>query len=145
MHLTPAQLVDVAEGTTSESAAPHLASCGACRRQVDDMRQALQAADRLDVPEPSPLFWEQLSARVSEAVANEGQPRRSWLDVASWPRLVMPACAAALAPMLIAIALVARTSGPQPPVTTARVSRPAAVESMHTNLDASGDITADDP
>ncbi len=71
MHLTSEELVDIAEGARSENSAPHLAGCDVCREQLIDLRSMLSAAKAVDVPEPSPLFWDHLSARVSAAVAME--------------------------------------------------------------------------
>ena len=88
MHLTPEELIDLAEGTRAESAAPHLASCEVCRGQVVRLRSAMSMASEVELPEPSPLFWDHLSQRVREAVAAEAAPRsegEGW----SW-RSVMP-------------------------------------------------------
>jgi len=72
-HLRPEQLVDLAEGVIAATSMPHLASCDACRRELADMRAMLTAVADPDcaVPEPSPLFWDHLSARVREAVVEE--------------------------------------------------------------------------
>ncbi len=40
----------------------------------------MSVAAEVEVPEPSPLFWDHLSARVGEAVAAEQAPRRSWIE-----------------------------------------------------------------
>jgi len=109
MHLSADQLVDLAEGTQPESAAPHLASCAICRRQLADMRAMMSVAAEVDVPEPSPLFWDHLSARVGEAVAAEQAPRRSWIGALSWTRLVTPLASAAA---LLLLALVVSSSRP---------------------------------
>jgi hypothetical protein len=114
MHLKDDQLVDLAEGTRPESSAPHLASCEQCRRHVRDMRATMSVAAEVDVPEPSPLYWDHLSARVRETVAREGPSRRPWLDVAAWRRVVMPACAAGVASLLIVAALSSRLMAPAP-------------------------------
>src|SRR5438132_12929430 len=71
MHLTPDDLVDLADGTRPESSAPHLASCATCRAQLNEMRAMMSAVADVDVPEPSPLFWNHFSQRVHEAVAAE--------------------------------------------------------------------------
>ncbi len=71
MHLTSEELVDIAEGTRSEASAPHLAGCDPCRAQLSDLRAMMSAAADVDVPEPSPLFWDHLSSRVSAAIAAE--------------------------------------------------------------------------
>jgi hypothetical protein len=58
----------------------HLARCETCAARVDAARSALEAA-RLaaGVPEPSPLFWDHLSARVRRATAAEPVPKsRVW-------------------------------------------------------------------
>ena len=66
MHLKDDELVDLAEGARPESSAPHLASCEPCRRQVRDLRALMSVAAGVDVPEPSPLYWDHMSARVRE-------------------------------------------------------------------------------
>jgi hypothetical protein len=102
MHLQPDEFVDLAEGTRTESSAPHLTACKACRHQLAELKAIMSAAADVAVPEPSPLFWDHFSARVQEAVAAEVVPRRSlW----SWPRLTMPVAAAALAGVILAVAL----------------------------------------
>jgi hypothetical protein len=71
MHLNAEDLVDIAEGTRPESSAPHLATCEPCRAQLRELRAMMSEAGGVGVPEPSPLFWDHLSRRVSEAVAAE--------------------------------------------------------------------------
>ena len=61
MHLTPEELIDVAEGGP---AAPHLQTCEACRHQIVTLRATMSAVADLEVPEPSPLFWAHLSQQV---------------------------------------------------------------------------------
>lgn len=122
MHLKDGQLVDLAEGTLPESSAPHLASCEHCRRQLSEMRAVMSAAGEVDVREPSPLYWDHLSARVREAVALDASPRRPWADVAGWRRVLMPAWAAAVASIIIVVALSPRVADPPSPP-----SAPAAV------------------
>ena len=95
MHVNTDQLVDIAEGTRPESSAPHLAGCEPCRAQLHDLRAMMSAASEVEAPEPSPLFWDHLSARVSGAVALEAAPRRSWLNISAWIRIAMPLAVAA--------------------------------------------------
>ena len=102
MHLQPDEFVDLAEGRRTESSVPHLAACEACRHQLAELKAMMSAAADVAVPEPSPLFWDHFSTRVREAVAAEGVPRRSFW---SWPRLAMPAAAAAMASVILAVAL----------------------------------------
>jgi hypothetical protein len=44
---------------------PHLETCERCRAEVASAREALSGVREAGVPEPSPLFWEHFSARVS--------------------------------------------------------------------------------
>ena len=129
MHLKDDQLVDLAEGTLPESSAPHLASCEECRRQLRELRAVMSTAGEVDVQEPSPLYWEHLSARVREAVAKDASPRRAWTDAAAWRRVLMPAWAAAVASIIIVVALGPRVAGPpsSPPAPAAVVATRAAV------------------
>jgi len=108
-HLASVELVDLAEGTRAESTAPHLDTCEACRHQLAQLRDAMSTAEAFEVREPSPLFWDHLSARVHEAVAAEGRPRdQSWSGWAS--RFTIPMAAGALAVLLLAALVTMRTS-----------------------------------
>jgi hypothetical protein len=140
MHLQPDQLVDLAEGTQPESSVPHLAACQVCRRQLADLKALMSAAADVDMPEPSPLFWDHFSARVHDAVAAEDVPRRSFWD---WPRLVMPVAAAAIAGIILLVALnTGRVSTPAPG--TVPIAQDASVAAVDLLLDgqAAGDDTA---
>ena len=77
-HLYPDTFVDLLDGTLAASAVPQLASCDTCRQQLANLRVTWQAAADVEVPEPSPLFWDHLSARVHDAVSAEMQPRAAW-------------------------------------------------------------------
>src|SRR5881296_2602817 len=70
-HLQSEELIDLAEGAQPESSALHLQTCDECRRRLTDLRAAMAAAADVDVPEPSPLFWDHFSARVHDAIAAE--------------------------------------------------------------------------
>jgi hypothetical protein len=115
MHLKTEDLVDLAEGTRPESSAPHLAGCASCQRQLSDLRAIVSAvADSggRDVPEPSALFWDHLSARVQDAVATEGAPRSAWRLMWSWPRMMAPITAMAAAALLLAAGATMRVGMP---------------------------------
>jgi hypothetical protein len=139
MHLKDDELVDLAEGARPESSAPHLASCEPCRRQIRDLRAMMSAAADVDVPEPTPLYWDHLSARVRETVATEAAPR-PWLDVAAWRRVLMPAWAAAVASIIIVVALSSRVMAPPP----SPASPAAVVEKDAAVVDLWNDRASDD-
>jgi hypothetical protein len=99
-HLTPDELVDAADQVLASDRRTHLASCLACRDQVDQLTSILSEARAVEIAEPSPLFWDRFSDRVHEAIATEPAatgwlPR--WLE---WPVLVP---VAAMAMVILAL------------------------------------------
>jgi hypothetical protein len=112
-HISPARLVDLAEGAIAEQSEAHLAACETCRRAVAELRATMAdaAGPGIDVPEPSPLFWEHMSARVSEAVAEQGGPAGArWFERLLRPRVVLPILAAVAGAAVLAV-VVSRTPG----------------------------------
>ena len=68
--------LDAALDATREA---HLAACAACRTDVEALRGVVARVRVVDVPEPSPLFWDHLAARVGDAIAREPVPvARGW-------------------------------------------------------------------
>ena len=95
-HVSNDAVVDLAldAGTAAERA--HASSCQACARRLEEARSALELAQRAEVPEPPPLYWQALRRGVSRRIAEDGQrPRRFGI-------LVPLAAAAALLAVLIA-------------------------------------------
>ena len=115
-HLSPENLIDLAEGAAAERSAPHLQTCAECRRQLETLRGAMSEAAAVRVPEPSPLFWDHLSARVGETVRADGPPEASWWRVSSWPRFAVPAVAMAFAVALLMAVFPPRVDAPATPV-----------------------------
>lgn len=70
-HLSDETFVDLLDGTVAESVVPHLQSCAVCRAQLADLRQTMEMATDADVPEPSPLFWGHMAARIRASVDEE--------------------------------------------------------------------------
>lgn len=101
-HLTPEQFVDAIEQTIPADRQAHLAVCSQCAEQLLEM-QSLMADVTIagDVPEPSPLFWDHLSARVREAVDAEPVPVAWWR--AYWRPMVT--AVGALAVVVVAVVL----------------------------------------
>jgi hypothetical protein len=81
---------------------PHLAGCARCREEVAAGRAVLTDAGRVGVPEPSPLFWDHFSWRVSEQIAAAApEPVRArW---ASWRVLVPLAVGVSVLILTVAI------------------------------------------
>ena len=96
---------------------PHLDSCPGCRERVDELRRVLTATSDVEVPEPSPLFWDHFSARVREVIEAEASaPRRPSRVGWGWAATV----ASALAIIVIGVWVTMRTAQPiVAPTTTA--------------------------
>ncbi len=141
MHLNADQLIDLAEGATDESSAPHLSSCAACRQQLADLRAMMMTVAEVEVPEPSPLFWDHLSSRVSEAVAAEPVRRHWWSGVLSWPQVLMPV--ASLVAVILVVAVVVNRDGTAPAVGAGSPSAVADVLPSRELLNETGSLTSD--
>ena len=109
-HLRPEQFVDIVDGVLAETGsagsdvAAHLSTCAVCRQQLADLRAMLaEAADAVDASEPSPLYWDHLSARVHDAVAEEAARRPSWRERLLQPKVWAPVLAGALAVALFVV------------------------------------------
>ena len=96
-HLTPDEQIDSLEGTLGPDRAAHLDVCGTCRDAVAGLRETFDWARRVDVPEPSPLFWSHQAARISALVADEPmqRPRSAW-KYAAWAGSAAAVAAAGL-------------------------------------------------
>lgn len=97
--LTPDEFVDVVDGTLAAERQAHLDTCAVCAAMANDVREALAAAMSAEVPEPSPLFWSSVNARVQAAVAESAVT--GWR---AWLRLDVLVPIAGLALVVVAIA-----------------------------------------
>ena len=150
-HLTAEQLVDLAEGAQPPSSVTHLRACDRCRRELAEIRSTMSMVAAADVPEPSPLAWEPLAARVSDAIDLErareatiaGQ-LRAWTAsiAASFTRLPVQVAAAAV--VVMAVALIVGRDRPRPvPATSIAVSGTNVVDFSPPADDASLSLVAD--
>ena len=132
-HLSPDQLIDAAEGRGTPTVMAHAGTCEVCRASVDELRETLALAHTDSVPEPSPLFWDHLSARVGAAVRAEagnhaGRARWIW----RWGPV------SALAAAVLVVALVVMPRGP-------RVGAPVAGTGSSSAATEAVAIESDDP
>jgi hypothetical protein len=81
---------------------PHLTGCERCRMEVASARAVLSGARETDVPEPSPMFWDHFSARVSARI--DAEPAA---DADRWrmPWRVLVPLSAAVAVMVMVVAV----------------------------------------
>jgi hypothetical protein len=73
-HLSRDERLLALDDALPHGRAAHLAECAACRADVETLRTVVARVRASDVPEPSPLFWDYLAARVSDAIAREPLP-----------------------------------------------------------------------
>jgi hypothetical protein len=73
-HLTPEELVDSRERQLPSARQAHADGCGVCRARLAEIDEVLLDVKAIDIPEPSPLFWDHLSARIRDQVAHEPSP-----------------------------------------------------------------------
>jgi hypothetical protein len=104
-HVPDESLPDLALGLGSDAERAHAAACGACASRLEEVRSALQAARRVDVPDPSPLYWEAMRRSVGRRIEAEPAARTGW----AW--LAPLAAAAAVA---VAVLTTGRTEAPSP-------------------------------
>jgi hypothetical protein len=110
-HLDDLESIDALDDTLVEARGRHLDACAECRAKVDALRATVSrvAGDR--VPEPSPLFWDHLSARVREAVRVE-TPGRARRPLAGWLGAPGVRLAASIALAIVVLAGAARVFTP---------------------------------
>jgi hypothetical protein len=77
-HLGPDDFTAALERTPEGPVAVHLAACAACRDELATLRAQWDELAAVDVPEPSPLFWDHFSARVRAATEHSGPVATPW-------------------------------------------------------------------
>ena len=94
-HLSRDERLLALDGALDGTRQAHLTSCPSCRTDVETLGRVLARVRAVDVPEPSPLFWDHLAARVGDAIAREPAPvpDRGWWS----PRLAWAAVAVVVA------------------------------------------------
>jgi hypothetical protein len=136
-HLTPDELIDALDAALAPARRAHLDTCDACRREATALHALLGDVRAAEVPEPSPLFWDHLSARIRTSVASERPPAAAtrWFH---WPVL---APIAGLA--LIVVALVATMPSDATVQPAAAVSTDVAPEEIVADGEVEWAVLAD--
>ena len=70
-HLREEEFVDAMEGSLQPARQSHVDACAECQAGVEQLRETLRETRSVDMPEPSPLFWDHFSDRVRETTALE--------------------------------------------------------------------------
>jgi hypothetical protein len=76
-HLTPEELIDSRDHQLSPARQAHADACAVCHAELVQLDEMLRDVAAVDVPEPSLLFWDHLSARIRDRVAHEPPPARA--------------------------------------------------------------------
>ena len=102
-HLTPDELIDAVEATLAAPRRAHLHECPSCAQEVRQLAAILRESRVVDVPEPSPLFWDRFADHVREAIATDSNASRfgHWFD---W-RVLAPVAGLALLVFALASAV----------------------------------------
>jgi hypothetical protein len=131
-HLSRVEFIDLIESaqTLPPERLRHLERCEECRAEAEALGAMRAAALEDPAPEPSPLFWDHFSARVSERVRSESAP----IAATGWfpPSFATWAAAGAVAVLLVTTAVLRTTlqapaaSNPVPatPTVASQVAEP---------------------
>lgn len=104
-HLTRDELIALAEARGIPDG-HHAGSCVRCHDEVLALRAVIEDARAVDIPEPSPLFWDHFSARVRHAIDEDDAASRVGVQgvASAWPwRLVLGSLSAAVVAGLIVV------------------------------------------
>ena len=132
-HLADHELADALDHALDPTRQAHLDACESCRHQLAELAAVLTSVTRVEVPEPSPLYWQQLSAHVRAAIDAEPMAAGGWREWVRWPVLA-PVAALALIVITLAVAL---------PRETTVVHEVAVAEPVEASLDDRFAIVAD--
>lgn len=101
-HFSPSEFVDYVEGTLDADRAAHVRACERCGREAEALRETAHETAIVELPEPSPLFWDHFSARVRDEI-RKPPARATW----TWAR-TGPLAAAVAAIVIVAVVLASR-------------------------------------
>lgn len=93
-HLSDDECIDAIDRTLTSARREHLDHCEQCRASVAALEAVVGDVASSHVPEPSPLFWDHLSARIREAT-RDIPARTPWWQ-GHWRSLVAASAAAVL-------------------------------------------------
>jgi hypothetical protein len=124
-HLSPDVLLDLAEGLQAEEREPHLGVCEICRQELADLKRTLATAVAADVPEPSTLFWDHLSARVKTAIERGEEPEPPPWTLWAWSWRLAAGVGTAVVVLAVGLTLQTRRDAEQSEGTRATITEAA--------------------
>jgi hypothetical protein len=141
-HLRDTEFVDFTEGTLAAPRAAHLEMCAECRAHAKQVAAALRDVSAIEMPEPSPLFWDHFSARVREQVAQERHERAAWWATVG-VRALIPLVAALAVIIVVSVTLLPRVTH-APGTTDALVASHTVGASVTPDMDVPADVDTQD-
>ena len=139
-HLSRSEIVDLVEETLPQERAAHLELCAACRDEFETIRAALRDVAAVDVPDPSPLFWEHFQARVRDGVAKTPRPAWDWIRVRGFAPLPAALVAVLVVGFAISSGLMrgrsALVTGPGAPAAGSSTAGPATIDLQDQEISA---------
>lgn len=130
--LSPDEFVDLVDGALPAARAVHLETCASCAATAQSVREALRLAASAAVPEPSPLFWPSINARVRDGIGERARVGR-W----AWLRWDVAVPMAGLASLVLVLATAVERGVPTPDPAAGRID-------VATRLDEPAPVAADD-
>jgi hypothetical protein len=127
-HLDEHELVDAFDGTLSDDRRAHSAACPACATRIEKMQAVASRALAADVPEPPAFFWNQLSARVRAAVAEETPAGSRFSEWRQWTRPALAAAAVLAIALLTLLPGLRRDRSVEPPSPAIASASPEIVD-----------------
>ena len=139
-HLSRSEIVDLVEETLPQERAAHLELCAACRDEFETIRAALRDVAAVDVPDPSPLFWEHFQARVRDGVAKTPRSAWDWIRVRGFAPLPAALVAVLVVGFAISSGLMrgrsALVTGPGAPAAGSSTAGPATIDLQDQGISA---------
>jgi anti-sigma factor RsiW len=87
-----------------EKVAKHVAACPACASAMRSLRQTLRVVQTIEVPEPSPAFWQEFGAALHQRIRREETAHQGHHAWQVWERFRLPK--PALAAVAVSLMLV---------------------------------------
>jgi hypothetical protein len=108
-HLSREELIDSLEHELPLAREAHVDACPSCGAERAALQHVLHRVAEVEVPEPSPLFWEHFSARVHDQVVRQPAPLPSawpaWMTLSGWRSWGWPRWAVGAATLVICVTL----------------------------------------
>jgi hypothetical protein len=109
-HLTADELLDAMDGLLAPERQSHLETCDQCRHEIAGLSSTLSETQSVNVPEPSPLFWQHLSDRVRTSIDAEPLPAGGYSGWLRW-QVLAPLGVLGLVVMALVFAMPGRDVG----------------------------------